>query len=453
MYMDSESISEIKFLESSFSNYYENKNEILTIKSKNKLKNQINWKLPCSKSHFIRWLLLAAQSNEKTIIKVPSDIGNDILSCAKVLEKLGIKINKYEDYWTVKGYDLRDCKKIPKTLDCGNSATTLRFVTMLVARNGIEAIITGDESLSQRNFSELISILEKGGISVKKESPNKSLPFRVKGIWELDQVEVLTKKTSQLISALLVTVPSSIGNNRFIISQNVVSKPYFELTMRLCKKTGAVINLSKNNLEVSCWKPTFFNEIEVPGEASLITYPLLFSKLHGCDVLIQNWPKIHETLGFEMFESSSESFGLGWKEDKYGNICISNLDKNSKLSLNIKDNIDLITPLAILMGISNGGIIDGIKNAENKESNRVESTFNLCNNFGIIMECESNMIISKSELQSPKNLILTQKDHRLQMSGLILLSYTGGKIESFPWYENSDPMFLNRLQGYGVSIN
>ena len=69
------------------------------------------------------------------------------------------------------------------------------------------------------------------------------------------------------------------------------------------------------------------------------------------------------------------------------------------------------------------------------------------------MECESNMIISKSELQSPENLILTQKDHRLQMSGLILLSYTGGRIESFPWYANSDPMLLNRLQEHGVSIN
>ncbi len=453
MYMDSESISEIEFAEPSFSNYSENQNEILTIKSKNNLINQINWRLPCSKSHFIRWLLLAAQSNEKTIIKAPSDIGNDVLSCARVLEKLGIEINKYENYWTVKGYNLRNCKKGPKTLDCGNSATTLRFVTMLVARNGIEAIITGDESLSQRNFSDLITILEKGGISVKRDFSNKSLPFRVKGIWELDEINVLTEKTSQLISALLVTVPSSIGGNRFKISQNVVSKPYFELTMRLCKKTGAVINLSKNNIEVSYWKPTFFNEIKIPGEASLITYPLLFSKLHGCDVLIQNWPKIHDTLGFDIFESLSSSFGLGWKEDKYGNICISNLGNNSKLSLNIKDNIDLITPLAILMGISDGGIIDGIKNAENKESNRIKSTFDLCKNFGIIMGGESNMLISKSKLQKPKNLILTKKDHRLQMSAIMLLSYTGGKIESIPWYANSDPMFLNRIQEYGVSIN
>ena len=78
--MDSESISEIEFLETPVSNFYENKHEILTIKPKNDFKNQMNWKLPCSKSHFIRWLLLAAQSNEKTIIKAPSDIGNDILS-------------------------------------------------------------------------------------------------------------------------------------------------------------------------------------------------------------------------------------------------------------------------------------------------------------------------------------------------------------------------------------
>ena len=429
-----------------------NSPEYYRIKPLEELTKNLDWELPCSKSHFIRWLLLAAQSDKKSIFKTPSAIGNDIFSCVRVLEKLGIKIEKFNDYWVVEGRNLKNLKKSSLVLDCGNSATTLRFIAMLIARNGIEAEIRGDESLSQRNFSELIEILDDGGVSVKRESSINSLPFRLKGTFNSEKIKVSTKKTSQLISALLVTMPSSIGKTEFILSNNIVSKPYFELTMRLCEKTGANINFKNNKILVSSWKPKILDEIIIPGEASLVVFPLLFSKLHDCTILIKNWPKLEASLGFEKLFTSLKFFGLNYREDDEG-ILIFNIGGGSELSLNISDNIDLITPLSILMGISNGGIITGINNAINKESNRINSTFELCSAFGIKLKTEEKLKIFKSKLQSPSNVISAKRDHRVQMSAFILLSYTGGKAASNYWYQTSDPLFLLRLKGFGVSIN
>ena len=107
----------------------------------------------------------------------------------------------------------------------------------------------------------------------------------------------------------------------------------------------------------SKWKPKFFEDIEIPGEASLVAFPLMFSKLQKCDISISNWPKNKDALGFEKFESLSSFFGISLEKRTEGIIHISNSGENSEFTIDIRDNIDLITPLTILMGISNGGII------------------------------------------------------------------------------------------------
>ena len=206
--------------------------------------DKINWKLPCSKSHFIRWLFISAQRDTETKIKFTSKIGNDILTCANVLEKLGVKIIKKKTYWKVLGCKSGDFNKNPGVLNCGNSATTLRFLLFLIARNGIYAKIVGDISLSKRDFRELIDILECGGSKFKFEKNNGFIPLTIQGNFNLASVDVSAQKTSQLISGLIITMPSSLEYNNLIIKDEIVSRPYYELTLRIRIDTGAKINFN-----------------------------------------------------------------------------------------------------------------------------------------------------------------------------------------------------------------
>lgn len=417
--------------------------------------DKIYWKLPCSKSHFIRWLFISSQRDTETKIKFSSKIGNDILTCAKVLEKLGVKIIKKKTYWKVLGCKSGDFNKNPGVLNCGNSATTLRFLLFLIARNGINAKIVGDISLSKRDFRELIDILECGGSKFMFEKNNGFIPLTIEGSFNLASIDVSAQKTSQLISGLIITMPSSLEYNKLILKNEIVSRPYFELTSRLCIETGAKINFNTQDgiIELNSWKPNINNEIIIPGESSLVIFPLLFCKLHNTEIIVDNWPKNEDDcLGFEKLKDFISNFGLSWSFSN-NNILISKKGKVSSLSLDIKDNIDLITPLILLMSVSGGGSLSGILHAKNKESDRIQSSINLCKEFGIQVEFENELTVYKSELIRPEKPLFVEGDHRLQMSIMILLSFTEGFVESESWYANSDPDFIKRLLDGGVSIS
>ena len=81
-------------IKNNYDDFILNKKDYFTFKSGFIPEDQIIWKLPCSKSHFIRWLFISAQLDAETIIKTPSKVSNDIMSCANVLEKLGVSILK-----------------------------------------------------------------------------------------------------------------------------------------------------------------------------------------------------------------------------------------------------------------------------------------------------------------------------------------------------------------------
>ena len=234
----------------------------------------------------------------------------------------------------------------------------------------------------------------------------------------------------------------------------IVSRPYYELTSRICIETGAKININDDGIiELNPWKPNINNEIIIPGESSLVIFPLLFCKLHNTDIIIENWPKNEDDcLGFEKLKDLISNFGLSWKFSN-NNILITKEGTVSSLSLDIKDNIDLITPLILLMSISGGGSLSGILHAKNKESDRIQSSINLCKEFGIQLEFERELIVPKSELIRPEKPLLVEGDHRLQMSIMVLLTFTEGFVESESWYANSDPDFLKRLFDGGVSIS
>ena len=443
---------------SNFTNFFQDfngpRNKYFEFRKNLDFSDKINWKLPCSKSHFIRWLFISAQRNIETKINFTSKIGNDILTCANVLEKLGVKIIKKKTYWKVLGCKSGDFNKNPGILDCGNSATTLRFLLFLIARNGINAKITGDISLSKRNFRQLIDILEYGGSKVKCEKNNGFIPLTIEGSFNLSSIVVSAQKTSQLLSGLIITMPSCLESNKLIIMDEIVSRPYYELTSRICIETGAKININDDGIiELNPWKPNINNEIIIPGESSLVIFPLLFCKLHNTDIIIENWPKNEDDcLGFEKLKDLISNFGLSWKFSN-NNILITKEGTVSSLSLDIKDNIDLITPLILLMSISGGGSLSGILHAKNKESDRIQSSINLCKEFGIQLEFERELIIPKSELIRPEKTLLVEGDHRLQMSTMVLLTFTGGFVESESWYANSDPDFIKRLLDGGVSIS
>ena len=131
------------------------------------------------KSLSIRWLLMASQSNGVSkaygILK-----SEDIFSTIDCLKKLGVKIKIKKTHCEVHGVGINGFKfKNNLRLNAGNSGTLARLILGLLIHSKRKITLTGDKSLSKRDFVRIIKPLEKFG--AKFFYKKRGLPLSIKG--------------------------------------------------------------------------------------------------------------------------------------------------------------------------------------------------------------------------------------------------------------------------------
>ena len=137
------------------------------------------WSLPPSKSHIIRWLTMISQSNSTCLIKLKKLPGADVNSMAECLQEMGVNVERNKDGWLVT--PPKQGLSAPNIgLDCGNSGTSARVLSALVATMGEKIKLDGDESLQARS-SSLGKILRDLQVNVDSDS----LPVIVNGKMKL----------------------------------------------------------------------------------------------------------------------------------------------------------------------------------------------------------------------------------------------------------------------------
>ena len=106
-------------------------------------------KVPGDKSISHRALILASLADDESRIRGILE-SEDVRSTAEVLRALGAQIPPLASEIRFKGSGLRGLRQPRRTLDCGNSGTTVRLVAGVVAGHPFSARFIGDPSLSRR---------------------------------------------------------------------------------------------------------------------------------------------------------------------------------------------------------------------------------------------------------------------------------------------------------------
>ena len=123
-------------------------------------KGVFEYRLPPSKSHMIRELMLASKSMKNTEIIFNGTPGEDIISMSNCLELMGVEIIKEERKWIVK--PPKNGLIAPKEeIDCGNSGTVAKIMSVIAATFDSEIIVDGDSSLRNRSNIELANFLRE----------------------------------------------------------------------------------------------------------------------------------------------------------------------------------------------------------------------------------------------------------------------------------------------------
>ena len=149
----------------------------MKIQPAKKLSGTIN--LPGDKSISHRAALFSALAiGETRIANFASSA--DCASTLACLEKLGVEIERENANVRIKGVGKNGFRASSEPLDCGNSGTTVRLLSGILAGQNFESVLIGDESLSKRPMKRVIAPLAQ--MSARIEAEENHLPVKISGV-------------------------------------------------------------------------------------------------------------------------------------------------------------------------------------------------------------------------------------------------------------------------------
>ena len=378
------------------------------------------YKLPPSKSHMIRQLMLASKARDVTEIRFEGTPGEDIISMSNCLEKMGVRINKLDQKWKV--YPPKDGLIAPnETIYCGNSGTVARIMTAISANFDSDITIDGDLSLQSRDNSTLSSCLRRMGCKISSDN----FPCVVRGPIKPNNIEINASESSQPISALILASIDFKKSMKLTISGEEVSRGYLKLTTKIAKNWGLETDFIDNTIILKGWKVETPKIVYIPSEMSLYPMAILLDSLHD-NLQVEVEAKDVDELLFSTLEE---------------------LNNPIITKINLRDGSDIITPTAALMAISQGGEIFGAAHTKGKETNRIMMTSELLEKFSLncISKIDGLILAGGDEPRKPDTPVETHMDHRLAMTAVILATYCGAEIMNTEIIRVTHPNFMKMI--------
>jgi len=333
----------------------------LTIEKSN-IKGRVS--IPSSKSMTIRALMCAAlsQGNSEIIHPLVSD---DTNIAADVLAKIGVSIVKEKDVWRVTGGKLR----IPvDDLHCGESATTMRFMTAILSLIPGEHKLVGGPMLTQRPIRSLVEALEKLGVECSTERKTTPPVFIKGGTFRGGATEIPGNISSQFISALLLIAPFAKKETSIKLTTPMTSKPYVLMTLWCLKKFGINVRSEWNRFVVQRqrYQPA---KLQVEGDWSSASYFLALGAISKEGVQVDNLSTA-SLQGDRLMLDYLRNMGVMVRVA--GDTLIVSQDRLRAIHADLSDSIDLLPTMAVLAALAEGvSEFTGIERARIKESNRV----------------------------------------------------------------------------------
>ena len=426
------------------------------------LNKHVKWQLPSSKSHAIRALILASQSNAKTIISGIANCGDDVNSMKECLTRLGVVIEEIDsrgnvietlddkksseiESFRVHGVGKNGFSKPKDFLNVGNSGTTLRLIALLCSRFTFSVIIDGDETLRNRDTEILWDSIKQSGVNVSFMSEENRLPVKLTGPWfskSVDKITLDVSKSSQPLSAWMIASSGLESMIEIFRVGNSVSNRHWELSLSMCNQYGSKIIIDRNKVNLFPWDVELPDTVEIPKDASMASFAMLACSCLGYKVEIQGWPNDDDSIGHEILKAKSKDLGFSWQNDTIDYLGIAR-----SIEIDITNCNDLITPLSVIMAIGGGGVITGASHTSFKESNRINSTQYLLKSFG--MNCQINndgITIPGGQIPTvPEEIVDCFGDHRIFMSAYILASRVGAKLRGKGLHKVADELFIKRF--------
>lgn len=407
------------------------------MRSSMKLKTNINHlngsiRVPGDKSISHRSIIFGSLADGETKVY---DIlrGEDVLSTMQVFRDLGVEIENKDGVVTIQGVGMDGLKAPQNALDMGNSGTSIRLISGVLAGADFEVEMFGDDSLSKRPMDRVTLPLKKMGVSISGQTERDLPPLHLKGTKNLTPIHYeLPIASAQVKSALIFAALQAQGQS--VIIEKECTRNHTEDMLR---QFGGELSVAGKKITVQGPQKLSGQKVVVPGDISSAAFWLVSG------LIVPNSRVVLKNVGI----NETRTGIIDVIRAMGGKLEITDIDpiaKSATLTVGTSDLkgteiggaliprlIDELPIIALLATQAQGQTV--IKDAEElkvKETDRIQVVADALNSMGAaITPTEDGMIIKgKSALHGSR--VNTFGDHRIgMMTAIAALLVADGEVE------------------------
>ncbi|EGV04050.1 3-phosphoshikimate 1-carboxyvinyltransferase [Streptococcus infantis SK970] len=359
--------------------------------------------------------------------------GEDVLSTMQVFRDLGVEIEDKDGVVTIQGVGLDGLKVPQNALDMGNSGTSIRLISGVLAGADFEVEMFGDDSLSKRPMDRVTFPLKKMGVTISGQTERDLPPLHLKGTKTLTPIHYeLPIASAQVKSALIFAALQAQG--RSVIIEKECTRNHTEDMLR---QFGGELSVDGKKITVQGPQKLSGQKVVVPGDISSAAFWLV------AGLIVPNSRVVLKNVGI----NETRTGIIDVIRAMGGRLEITDIDpiaKSATLTVETSDLkgteiggaliprlIDELPIIALLATQAQGQTV--IKDAEElkvKETDRIQVVADALNSMGatITPTADGMIIKGKSTLHGAK--VNTFGDHRIgMMTAIAALLVADGEVE------------------------
>ena len=359
--------------------------------------------------------------------------GEDVLSTMQVFRDLGVEIEDKDGVVTIQGVGMNGLKAPQNALDMGNSGTSIRLISGVLAGADFEVEMFGDDSLSKRPMDRVTLPLKEMGVSISGQTERDLPPLHLKGTKNLKPIHYeLPIASAQVKSALIFAAMQAQGQS--VIIEKECTRNHTEDMLR---QFGGDLSVDGKKITVQGPQKLSGQTVVVPGDISSAAFWLV------AGLIVPNSRVVLKNVGI----NETRTGIIDVIRAMGGKLEITDIDpvaKSATLTVETSDLkgteiggaliprlIDELPIIALLATQAQGQTV--IKDAEElkvKETDRIQVVADALNSMGatITPTADGMIIKGKSTLHGAK--VNTFGDHRIgMMTAIAALLVADGEVE------------------------
>ena len=409
-------------------------------------------RIPGDKSISHRSIMFGSLAKGVTTVR---DIlrGEDVLSTMQVFRDLGVTIEDDGDVVRIHGVGFDGLKAPQNKLDMGNSGTSIRLISGVLAGQDFDVEMFGDDSLSKRPMDRVTIPLRQMGVEVSGKTDRDLPPLKMRGSKSLKPIHYqLPVASAQVKSALIFAALQADGESVIIEKEKTRNH-----TEDMIQQFGGQLQVEGKEIRISGGQTFTAQEVVVPGDISSAAFWLV------AGLVVPNSKIVLENVGI----NETRTGIIDVIKDMGGKITLSDIDQVAKsATITVETSelkgteiggdiiprlIDELPIITLLATQAQGKTV--IRDAEElkvKETDRIQVVADALNAMGAdIVPTEDGMIITgKTPLHGAE--INTFGDHRIgMMTAIAALLVQDGEVDlqRAEAINTSYPSFFCDLEG------